>query len=260
MNIQQIPLNAVTAEFRALFRPDEPMPSRLQNVLHGIEAGTLFTDDPRRPTWGIAQELYDGCLYFGGTPGEAIIAEDITRLRRERMISVLMWPDDPRQAWLPLPVDEISYSIDFYDRPIGQGLEQYIDAVPAECTVRRADRELIMRTQWGPDDVVYHGGLDGWEKKSICYCLLRDEEVLSEASAGGGANGLYEPGVITHQAQRGKGYGTIVSAHLIREIEQNGGRTYWSCDSENFASAAIARKLGYQVEKKFSVLAWNQSG
>lgn len=256
MQIQQIQTDAVTAAFLALFRPDEPMPSRPQNVLYGIEAGRLFTDDPIRPTWGIVQELYGGCIYLGGTPDADVIAEIITRLRRERMISVLMWLDDPRQAWLPSPVDEVSYSIDFYARPIGEELDRYIHAVPADCAVRRADRELIMRTQWGPDDVAHQGSLDAWEKKCICYCLLDDSEVLSEASVGGGANGLYEPGVITQEAHRGKGYGTIVAAHLLREIEATGGRTYWSCNSENFASAAIARKLGYGVEKKFKVLSW----
>lgn len=260
MAIQQIQADDVTAAFRTLFRKDEPMPSRPQNVLHGVEAGKLFTDDPVKPTWGMVQEFYDGCLYLGGSPDAAIVAEIIAGLRQERIVVVLLWPDDPRQAWLPSPIDEISYSIDFYDRPIGAGLDQYLHAIPAGCTVRRADRDLIMRTQWGPDDVAYHGGFDAWEKKCICYCLLRDGDVLSESSAGGGALGLYEPGVITQEAHRGKGYGTIVAAHVIHELEEMGKHTYWSCDSENYASAAIGHKLGYRVEKKFKVLAWDKLG
>lgn len=256
----QIEQSAVTAQLRALFRNDEPLPTRLPCVLTGMAPGKIFSDDPQNPTWAIVQEAYDGAIYLGGAPDQSTLARIITQLRQERLVCVVMWPDDERIDLLPPGVDEISESIDFYDRPIGNGLESYLNHIPNDCIVRRADRELIMRTQWGADDVAYHGGLDAWEEKCICFCLIRGDEILSEASAGAGIGGLREPGVVTHEAHRGNGYGTIVSARLVYEIEKLGDRTFWSCDSENHASVAIARKLGYRVEKRFRVLAWDKVG
>ncbi|MCB0187883.1 MAG: GNAT family N-acetyltransferase [Caldilineaceae bacterium] len=258
MFIQQIQTNDVTTAYCALFRTDEPLPSRLPGVLTGMDNGKIWTDDPINPTWAIVQELFDGCIYLGGKPESATIATIIADLRQERMALVPLWPDDPRVKLLPPDVDEESFSIDFYDRPLGEGLDRYLNAVPVDCTIRRADRDLIMRTEWGPGDVEHHGGLDAWERKCICFCLMRDEEILSEASVGPGADGLREPGVFTQERHRGKGYGTLVSAHLVHYLEGLGERTYWSCGAENHASAGIGRKLGYRVEKRFRVLAWHQ--
>ncbi|MCB0186566.1 MAG: GNAT family N-acetyltransferase [Caldilineaceae bacterium] len=258
MTIQQIQANDVTATYRALFRTDEPHPTRLRSVLTGVTEGKLFTDDPLNPTWGIVQESFDGCIYLGGTPEPATIVSVIANLRRECMVLAPLWLNDPRRDLLPNAVGEESFSIDFYDRPLGEGLVPYLHAVPADCTIRRADRELIMRTEWGPGDVDHHGGLDAWEQQCICFCLLRGEEILSEASVGPGVDRLREPGVFTQEAHRGKGYGTLVAAHLIHHLEALGESTYWSCDSENYASAGIGRKLGYRVEKGFRVLAWSK--
>lgn len=252
----ELALTEITPAFRALFRTDEPHPTRLPAVLTGMAHGKLLTDNPTNPTWGIVQEGYDGCIYLGGEPSPTTIAAVITQLRKERMVLALVWPTDPRTALLPQTFDEESLSIDFYDRSLGQGLDCYCNALPDNCTIRRANRELIMRTEWGPGDVDYQGGLDAWEERCICFCLMRGEEILSEASVGPSVDGLREPGVFTQKAHRGNGYGTIVSAHLVHHIERLGERTYWSCDSTNYPSAAIARKLGYRLEKPFRVLAW----
>ena len=115
----------------------------------------------------------------------------------------------------------------------------------------RADLELILRTEWGTGDVDHHGGLDAWEQKCICFCLMRGEEILSEASVGPGVDGLREPGVFTQAVHGGQGYGTLVSAHLVHHLEGLGERTYWSCDAENHrlpvsdASWAIGWRRGF---------------
>ncbi|MCB0186744.1 MAG: GNAT family N-acetyltransferase, partial [Caldilineaceae bacterium] len=123
---------------------------------------------------------------------------------------------------------------------------------------RRMDRDLILRSEWGPEDVAYAGGIEAWEATCFGYCLLHDNEIRSEEHTGPSALGLREPGVFTQAAHRGKGYGTIVTAHLIQEIESLGERTYWNCTQENVASAGIARKLGYQVEQAYRFWGWEQ--
>jgi predicted GNAT family acetyltransferase len=72
------------------------------------------------------------------------------------------------------------------------------------------------------------------------------------------ALGLREPGVYTQPEHRGKGYATLTAARLIQEIEALGDRTYWNCAKQNIASAAVARKLGYRIEKEYHCLAWSK--
>ena len=215
--------------------------------------GKIITDDPNNPTWAIVQEAYDGGIYLGGAVDKAIVDAVTTMLRKAGEILICIDPDDPQLDLLSPDPYYDGWAIDFYDRPIGQGLGRYINQVPAGMELRRLDRDLIMRTQWGPDDVKFYGGLDAWEQACFGFCLMQGEEILSEATVGPAAlRQLREPGVITHEDHRGKGYGTMVSARLVQEIESMGGVTYWNCAKQNMASAAIARKLGYTVERAFS--------
>lgn len=67
-----------------------------------------------------------------------------------------------------------------------------------------------------------------------------------------------ELGVETYEPYRGRGYATITCAHLIRACEAKGYQTFWNTAKQNVASIALARKLGYQTEKEFRVLAWEK--
>jgi RimJ/RimL family protein N-acetyltransferase len=257
--IEEISSNEVTSALRTLFRNDEPQIRRCFAVLDGIShAGKIITDDVENPTWSVVQEPYDGSLYFGGNVNAEIITEVITHLRREADVLVGLWLNDPRQELLPPEPTYDGRVLEFYDRPIGEGLAQYLDSLPDDCVLRRLDRDLVLRTEWGPDDVKAVGGIEVWEKSCFGYCLLQGDEILAEATVGLSALGLYEPGVFTQEAQRGKGYGTIVTARLVREIEALGGQTYWNCAKQNMGSIAIAHKLGYRIEKEYRCLVWEK--
>ncbi len=88
---------------------------------------------------------------------------------------------------------------------------------------------------------------------------MRGDEILSEATVGPSALDLYEPGVFTKEQHRGKGYGTMVTARLIQQIEAMGKRTYWNCTVQNAGSAGIARRLGYRTKKEFRCMAWRKT-
>lgn len=250
--------NQITPTFKALFRPDEPQARRCFTVLEGRMPGQMLTDDSTNPTWGVVQEGYDNTLYLGGEVDAATVAKAIDQLRQSGDVAIGLWLDDARFDLLPPPSKYDHRVLEFYDRPIGEGLDVFLTSVPDGCEVRRMDRELIMRSEWGPGDVEYAGGLDQWEESCFGYCLLRNNEILAEASVGPGALGLREPGVFTQAAHRGKGYGTVVTAYLIQEIESLGDRTYWNCTKHNVASAAIARKLGYRTGAEYRLVGWEQ--
>jgi hypothetical protein len=256
----QIASDNVTLPLRSLFRTDEPQARRCYAVLDGIDhTGKIFTNDPVNPTWGVVWEARDGATYLGGRLDPATLARVFADLRQEGTVLVLLPSGDPRLNLLPPDPDYEGFTLDFYDRPVGKGLDKYLRQVPKECGIRRLDRDLIMRTEWGPGDVQLAGGIDVWEKTSLGYCLMCGDEILSEATVGPPAIGLREPGVFTQEEHRGKGYATITTARLIQEIEAMGDQTYWNCAKQNVASAAVARKLGYRIEKENRCIAWHKS-
>ena len=255
----EINSNQVTTEIRSLFRKDEPQAPRCFKVLDGVTvAGKILTDNVENPTWAVVQEPYENSLYFGGNVDFEVVQMIITKLRQEGDLLVGMWLDDPRLDLLPSEPYYDGRTLEFYDRPIGKGLVKYLDNLPDDCKLRRLDKNLIMHTEWGPDDVCAVGSVEEWEKTHFGYCLTRGEKIVAEATTGPSAQGVYEPGVFTQETHRKKGYGTIVSAKLVQEIEALGGQTYWNCAKQNVASAAIARKLGYRVEKEYRCIAWKK--
>lgn len=250
----------VTTAVRSLFRADEMQAVRCFAVLEGsVPSGKVLIDNAFDPHWALVQEAGDNCLFLGGEVDAAAFADAFAALRREGDVLIGMPPDDPRLAYFPPDAYYDNCVLEFYDRPTGQGLDSYLRQVPADCVIRRLDRDLILRTEWGPNDVTFHGGLDNWEKTCFGYVLMRGDEILSEATVGPSALGLYEPGVFTQEKQRGKGYGTMVTARLIQEIEAKDKQTYWNCTIQNAGSVAIARKLGYRIRKEFRCMAWRKT-
>lgn len=257
--MNQIASDQVTPQLRNLFRTDDPEATRCFNALAGMEhGGKILTDDAENPTWGVVQESYDGTVFLGGEIDKETANNIFTALRREGPVIVLLPDNDPRLELLPPAPHYDGRSLEFFDRPVGQGLEQLLGQIPAGLELRRLNRELVMRTLWGPSDVEWLGGLDIWERTHIGFVLMQGDEILSEATVGPAATGLREPGVITHEIHRRKGYGTIVSARLVQEIESLGDRTFWNCTKGNVGSAGIAHKLGYTVVKEFRNMHWKQ--
>ena len=253
----EIKSDQVTSVIRNFFKRDEPQAPRCFRVLDGVIAsGKILVDDIQNPTWSVVREPHDNSLYFGGTTDSKIISSVIANLRREGDVLIGMWLDDPRIDLLPGDNYYDGRVLEFYNRPVGKGLSKYLDNLPDDCILRRLDRNSIMQTEWGPDDVRSSSGVEIWEKDYIGYYLLKDNMIVAESTVGPPALGLYEPGVFTQEMHRKKGYGTIVSARLVQEIEKLGGQTYWNCAKQNIASAAIARKLGYRVEKEYRCIGW----
>ena len=256
----QITSDKVTSTIRSLFRIDEMLATRCFAMLDGATStGKIIVDNLIDPKWAIVQEAVDNSIYLGGSIDALTFAKVFAALRREGDVVVGMCPSDPRIRYLPLDPAYDGLTLEFYDRPIGEGLDTYLRQVPSDCMITRLDRDLILRTEWGPNDVKFYGGIEIWEKSCFGYCLMHGDEILSEATVGPSALGLYEPGVFTQKEHRGKGYATMVVARLIQEIEAMGGRTYWNCAKQNIASIAVARKLGYRTEKEYRCMLWSKT-
>lgn len=252
----QLSADQASPNLRALFDLHDPAGIRCFAVLEGDSAGRIFTDDPAKPTWGIVQESAYGTVYLGGTLTAAGLAALIDRLRRDRDVLIGLWPDDDRRDLLPPNPDYDGFAIDFTDRPIGQGLEPYLQAVPDGCQIRRVDAELLERCAERDGQIATYGSLEKALENMIGYCLLVGDEIACEAFSGAPTLGIREMGVETKEAYRGRGYATITCAHLIQACEQAGYQTYWNTSRQNLPSIALAHKLGYRQEREYRLLAW----
>ena len=241
----------VSPRLAALFDPNAPASLRCFAVLAGLVTGRTFTDDPIHPTWGVVWEMTDGTLYPGGAITAPRLQQAVSVLRPSGDVLIGYWPDDPLADLLPPAPEYDGTVLEFLDRPDDlTDLDAIVQRLPSGHTLRHMDPALLKR------DVRSHGRADAFLANHVAVCLMRGETIMCEASTGPAINGVRELGVLTHAANRGRGFATMTCAYLIQECAAAGTRTYWNCASTNAASAAVARKLGYQIEREYQLVAW----
>jgi RimJ/RimL family protein N-acetyltransferase len=252
----QVPPSQVTPQLRELFDPDTPASLRCFAVLDGQSAGQVWFDTLPSPNLGIVCEAAFGSLYFGGTSDAATINDMIASLKNQGDVLIGLWPEDDLWRMLPPNPDYVGSVLEFNSRIADEYLSVLSETLPEGCQLRHLNSDLFKHSMMANYFTSVFGSVEKALERGIGLCLMRDEEILSEGSAGPSANGLIEIGVETKEQHQRRGYATLVCAHLIKECEGLGFSTYWNCDTQNPASIALARKLGYQPEKKYKLLAW----
>jgi RimJ/RimL family protein N-acetyltransferase len=179
-------------------------------------------------------------------------------MRKEKMVFLGLWPDDPLWRSVQPGFDQESRVLDFYDRIQDGRLDRFMRDLPEGLTLRPLDETLIERSV---NRDLHLSGYPSREQSLddlVGYFLMDGEAILCEALAGAKVMGVREIGIDTRESYRQLGYATLTSAKLIQSCEASGVRTYWNCNKYNAGSAALARKLGYQTEKEYRLLIWNQ--
>jgi RimJ/RimL family protein N-acetyltransferase len=167
-----------------------------------------------------------------------------------------LWPDDERIQLLPTAPDYDGFTLDFTNRPAGVGLDVYLRQIPDGCSVRSVDRQLFELSEDRDFYRTLYGSADQALEKGLARFLMCGDEIRCEAYAYFAALGTIEIATSTREPYHGRGYATLTCAHLIQDCEAQGYQTYWNCARQNLASAAVARKLGYRIEKEYRLLAW----
>ncbi len=229
-------------------------------MLDGNITGDILTDDRDNPSWGLVRESADGSVYLGGDLEATTLNQLVARLRRTGDVLIGAWPGDAWPEGLPPNPDYVGRVLEFVDRPGDDAaLEALSRKIPKRCVLRSMDRELIEQSAQRDHTIQGFGSVDRFVENGLGSVLMRGKEVLCEASAGPVVMRLREIGVFTHAPHRGRGYATATCAHLVRKIESAGLQTYWNCAKQNSASATVARKLGYRLEREYKLLAWFES-
>lgn len=256
----EIDVCAVSPALRALFNADSlPASLRCFAVLDGQTTGRILADHPTRPTWSVVQEAAFGTIYPGGLWDGQRLCQIVTDLRQGGDVLLGLWPGDSRSADIPPAPEYEGTVLEFTNRPMLASLDALLRQVPAGCTIRRVNRALFERSIDHDWQVMVYGSVEKALERGQGFYLMRGDDILCEAFAGPPNMGTVEIGVNTREPHRGRGYATFTCAHLVQTCEEQGYQTYWNCASQNLASAAIARKLGYRREQMYRLWAWFQT-
>ena len=84
-------------------------------------------------------------------------------------------------------------------------------------------------------------------KNGFGYCLVDEGRMLACAFASGVSKEYVDIGVETAEECRGKGYGRIVAAEMVKEILRRGKTPVWGCDIRNESSMRLACSVGFEI-------------
>lgn len=252
----QITPEQVSPELASLLDLSMPTGIRALAVLAGGNTGRIFTDDPAHPQWTFVWEADDGTLYRGGHFGRKVLSDAVTLLRQGGVVA-LGFRDGERDTDLFPPNPQAGAECLEFERPMGiSDLSRFLSKLPSGYALCRMDHTLLERSPKNDETIHRYGSLDNLLEKGIAVCILHGEEIVCEAYADMDIRGMREIGVHTQEAHRRQGLATITCATLINLCEQAGSRTYWDCARLNAGSVSLARKLGFQNERAYKLLAW----
>jgi GNAT superfamily N-acetyltransferase len=251
----EITPSQVTPIFKSLFDRKVPTGIRCYAVLGGGNAGRIFIDDLEHPRMGYVWEQDDGTLYQGGVPDWHMVEQMVDLLRKNGPVALSFRDGDPCVNNFPPDPDAGAECVEL-ERPInGSDLTPFL-SLPAGYDVFRMGRDLIERSPRLDETLFRYGNLDTYLETGMDVCILHGDEYVCEAGTDMEVDGVREAGIVTERPYRGKGFGTIAVAHLLKWCDELGCATYWDCVKLNIGSLKMARKLGYGNERSYKLLGW----
>jgi len=261
--MHEIPLieiqpSEVTPALRSLFDLGLPSGVRCRAVLGGGNAGRIFVDNIENPRMGYVWERDDGNLYQGGIRDKQVLHQMVQMLRQTGTVALGFRDGDQYLDLFP-PDPEAGAECLELDRPAGGSDLRPFLSLPPGYEVYRMGRDLIEKSPRLDETLFRYRDLESYLKTGMDVCILHGDEFVCEAGTDMDVGGVREAGIVTERPYRGKGFGTIAVAHLLLWCDELGCATYWDCVKLNIGSLKIARKLGYDNERSYKLLAWFSS-
>lgn len=131
-------------------------------------------------------------------------------------------------------------------------LENLAQSLPKGCYLKQMDEAIYQYAEsheWARDWVSQFPSYEEFAEKSLGIAVIKDGTPVSGAAAYCASRKEIDIQIDTLPEFQRKGLALACGAKLILECEKRG--LYPSWDAHNPASAALAQKLGYHMEKEY---------
>ena len=217
------------------------------SILEGIQKGEIFVDDEEDPTAALIWH-YCGFANILGDPDERFM---------EEAMDMMQDPPEGHSGRMAIQAEKDCRFEDVILRtPAVVKYDRYIFEFAGEKAVVSHAAETELKEITAENYGLMKGRIIptfSWEtkeeflKSGFGYCLIEDGRMLACAFASGVSKEYVDIGVETAEECRGKGYGRIVSAAMVKETIRRGKTPVWDCDTRNEASMRLACSVGFDI-------------
>ena len=240
------------------------------SVIEGNEPGTIFVDRHQNPTASLVCS-HTGYYYLAGNPGNTEFSNSLERLLFEEMggmdsFHLFFYPSDwEEKLKMILPARATQRTMRSYDfNPNRFSHANWEDKIPRGFCLQSIDE--ILRQKFAIQIASSISHTQSWIdnnpiSKELGFCLRQGAEVVSICCSLIAGNGLRDISVATAEGFRKRGFATLVTAAFLDRCAAKGVTPVWHCSPENFASNALARKLGFEEKGDFQAFhCWVKPG
>ena len=251
-------LSCAKPDLLDLFDGDGPGTAMLFSILEGRGPAEILVDDPDRPTQCLVRNGVRMTFASHGV-SQAFLELSLADLRKTGGVVLVRRPDGS-EIWTPPEADIEVERIEFTEFDAIEGGYREALRRPLEgIQLREVDAANFEDCLWRDMLLAFCGSAECFLHHGFGLSLCRGDELLAEGYAPLLGRSIMEIGVISAEEHRGQGLATIVSAHVIERCLERGWSVTWSCETDNPASAAVARKLGFRGEQTYPVYGYKST-
>jgi len=234
----------------------------VHSVIEGNNPGRVFADNPLAPTSAFL--FPEGTfLYVGGNENDSafgqslknLIFDDILPHAAEKELILFSFSDAWRNRLDALlrekSVIRIHRKVFTFSPERFSVHKQWRDRIPDGFCMRQIDEQLAERQP------AYRPIVSS--SKKFGFCLLREDQVVSDCVSIFVGKGEAEIDIHTHEKYRGRGLATLTASAFIEACLSRELRPNWACWPERRASWALAKKLGFEEKPDVPAHYWAEN-
>lgn len=234
------------------FQINEPM---LYLTLEKRGAGKVFTDSKIAPSFIL---VYNPASYtfLSGELDETSLESVASYLKTLPKVNLACPTNWKYREFFEkegfIPVDRIQ----FKRATSLLKMDEWKNQVTPEYTVDKIDKRSFPQCKWRSILLDFYGNEQRFFEQAIGICLSDEKGSILSESYALISTGRAEIGVFTDENHRGKNLGAIVCAFVMDHCYARDLELFWSCDKTNPASSSLAKKLGFEEERRYVFLKW----
>ena len=227
-------------------------------VIQQQQRGQIFADQRKNPRSAVVINNF-GFMCLLGVEDDQSSLNQLFSTNDAIRPSYLLWYAPPHKWQEKLDAagarrrERIRYEFN-KDRDLNEPI-----TCPTGFEIRKLDRELVPKTSRFKLDLDsrFWSSIEDVEENGLGFCIMKDSEVVSICYAAAISDGLAEVDVVTDEAYRGQGLGSLVSLQFIRECLLRGITPTWDCFSYNTNSLRLAERLGFSELVRYPFYSFN---
>lgn len=230
----------------------------------------VYVDDPQSPRAGLVA-LWNGRLFLAGTPSDGPFARSVAAFLRDRYTPPAAGsePCDRTIAYTPAGWEAYLPSL-FADIASFRAEREYyrlrltapVDTppLPPDFRLRRVDATLVADTSLGNHQMLLAEtqseapSVADFLRHRFGYCIQHDADLVAWCLSEYNYEDRCELGIETLPPHQRRGLALAVANATIAHAQRLGmTEVGWHCWQKNFASSALARKLGFEKVRDYPV-------